>query len=106
MSSPAGMRLPAAAFLPLPPKQRRFGEKYPVEWVWRARDGHLLAILRGHTERVVSVEFAANAPLMITASWDGTVRLWSTAAFERPAHKVSEEVYRAWGFVPQRAELR
>jgi WD40 repeat protein/tRNA A-37 threonylcarbamoyl transferase component Bud32 len=33
----------------------------------------------GHSDRVVSVDFSADGRRLVTASWDGTARIWDTA---------------------------
>lgn len=50
--------------------------------VYRASDGALRAILAGHQERVVSVDFSPDSRLLLTASWDRTVHLWSTTVLD------------------------
>ncbi len=35
-------------------------------------------VLQGHTHRVVSAQFSADGKRIITASWDGTARIWDT----------------------------
>ena len=41
--------------------------------LWR-HDGHLVTVLKGHTRTVTSVTW--NKQTLVTASKDGTVRLW------------------------------
>ncbi len=50
----------------------------PLACVWDARDGRLLHALRGHEEphRLTAVDFSADSRRLLTASEDGTVRVW------------------------------
>lgn len=45
-------------------------------FVWSLKTGRLLDVLAGHEGPVVDVTFAPGAPLLASASWDGTVRTW------------------------------
>ena len=47
-----------------------------IAQVWDAATGTLLGKLEGHTEQVVDAEFAAKDGLIVTASWDGTAKVW------------------------------
>jgi WD40 repeat protein len=67
--------------------------------VWATNDGRLLAVLRGHDERVASVSFAPG--LLATASWDGSARLWDLSVLDRPAPLLRADVEAAWGLDPQ-----
>ncbi len=53
------------------------GDDWTVR-VWRPETGEELATLRGHTGRVSGVAFAPGRPrpLLISASFDGTVKVW------------------------------
>lgn len=44
--------------------------------LWDATSGALLHYLPGHTDNVTKIVFSADNRLMITASEDGTIRLW------------------------------
>jgi WD40 repeat protein len=44
--------------------------------VWRLSDGVEIAVLRGHSQRVVQVLFAPPALGLLSASWDGTIARW------------------------------
>jgi WD40 repeat protein len=50
--------------------------------VYRVADGRLMAVLVGHGERVVGVDFSPDSERLATASWDGSARLWSMAALD------------------------
>jgi WD40 repeat protein len=41
-----------------------------------------MAVLVGHGERVVGVDFSPDSERLATASWDGSARLWSMAALD------------------------
>ena len=47
--------------------------------LWEPATGKLRAVLRGHTDTVVSVGFNAGGTLAATASMDATVRVWRVA---------------------------
>ena len=52
-----------------------------VDRVIRVRDsstGRLLMELPGHSAAITSLEFASDSVRLVSASWDGTVRLWDT----------------------------
>jgi WD40 repeat protein len=40
--------------------------------------GHVLRTLVGHTDRVTSVAFAPNANILVSGSWDKTIKMWDT----------------------------
>ena len=44
----------------------------------------VLATMAGHTDVVVSVEMSPDGSTLLTASWDGTARLWDAATGEPP----------------------
>ncbi len=41
-------------------------------------DNQELLVLKGHQDRIVSVEFSSDDSKILTASWDGTARLWDS----------------------------
>ncbi|MEU9126331.1 hypothetical protein AB0C96_42140 [Streptomyces sp. NPDC048506] len=45
--------------------------------------------LAGHTSDVVSISFATKSTLLVTASWDRTVRLWGVGDAHRPSSWLS-----------------
>ncbi|KAI8633534.1 vegetative incompatibility protein HET-E-1 [Xylariaceae sp. FL1651] len=49
------------------------GPKVDMHW------GNCLQTLEGHTEGVTSVAFSPDSKIVVSGSWDGMVRLWSTA---------------------------
>ncbi len=65
-------------------------------FVWSAVDGRLLAVLPGHAERVVGVEFLPDGDL-VTVSWDHTARLWDLSVLDRDAAAIRAEVVAAFG---------
>ncbi len=44
--------------------------------LWRDPDGQRSGLLRGHTDDVWSIAFNAEGTLLVSGSWDQTVRLW------------------------------
>ncbi len=51
-------------------------------YVWDTATGRDLIHLRGHTERVVSIEFSPDGSRILTASFDGTARQWNATTGE------------------------
>ena len=49
--------------------------------VWDAASGACVATLAGHAREVLAV--AVYGDMVLSGSWDGTVRLWAVAAAER-----------------------
>src|SRR4030095_2931819 len=47
--------------------------------VWRAKDGALLRVLRGHADRVVDVAISPDGTRIATGGADSTARLWSVS---------------------------
>ena len=47
--------------------------------VWDSATGREVAVLKGHTNRVVTAHFSADGKRIVTASWDKTARVWDAA---------------------------
>ena len=47
--------------------------------LWRAADGALLRMLKGHTRPVESVVVSPDGAAIVSSSWDNTVQLWRAA---------------------------
>ncbi|MDP2316953.1 MAG: WD40 repeat domain-containing serine/threonine-protein kinase [Pseudomonadota bacterium] len=62
-----------------------------------ARTGATLAVLRGHTGRVSSVEFGPDGRWLVSASWDGTARVWDLAGLDTPAEVLVTSAAERWG---------
>jgi WD40 repeat protein len=50
--------------------------------LWRVSDGQQLAVCTGHTAPILWVEFAPDGRSLLTASQDGTIRVWDLAGRE------------------------
>lgn len=57
----------------------------------------LLALLQGHSSRVVALAFDASGEWLISGGWDGELRQWSMHALERPPEQLRREAEAAWG---------
>ena len=44
--------------------------------LWDAGDGRRTHVLRGHTGPIASIAFSPDGRRVLTASWDGTARIW------------------------------
>lgn len=64
--------------------------------VWRHPDATLLAILRGHEQRVAHVAFAADGKL-VTAGWDGQILQWDLSVLSADPKQLVERAERVWG---------
>ena len=73
------------------------GGLHRVARIWRVEDGALVAIGRGHEQRVSSVTFDAAGERLYTGSWDGTVRIWGLADLETPAEALVDRAQSTWG---------
>lgn len=60
------------------------------------RQGATRARLIGHRKRTVSVRFLPGGTTLATASWDGTVRLWSVRALVERSATLALQVDSAW----------
>ena len=47
--------------------------------LWDAATGQQTATLLGHSELVTSLSFSADGKVLVTASMDATIRLWTVA---------------------------
>jgi WD40 repeat protein len=47
--------------------------------LWDLATGKELRVLRGHTDRVISVAFSPDGKRLVTASWDKTARIWDVS---------------------------
>ena len=45
-------------------------------YVWSLRTGQLVDILNGHTAPISSLSFSSSGALLVSGSWDQTVRTW------------------------------
>jgi WD40 repeat protein len=58
--------------------------------------GALRAVLEGHEERVAGVDWGPDGRLL-SASWDGTARVWSLASLDQPGAVLLADAEAAWG---------
>lgn len=71
-------------------------------WVWSTDDGALRAALRGHTDRVVGLEWGPDGDWLITVSWDRSARIWWLKQLNEPPEALAEAVAADWGTPLQR----
>lgn len=45
-------------------------------YVWSLQSGHLLEVLAGHEGPIACMEFTAYGGLLLSGSWDGTLKVW------------------------------
>ena len=65
--------------------------------VWSGEDGRLLAVLRGHSNRVPYVEFSMDGSTLFSASWDHSARRWATSPFEAGVADLLQAIETDWG---------
>ena len=66
---------------------------HPTQAPWRPQ-GRLMVILSEHTDRVSRILVSPDHAFFLTASDDGTVRVWDSERFERNVSHRSRNVYR------------
>ncbi len=74
-----GLRYSADGDLLLSWPNEQFGSPLPSEFtpqLWSVRDGTCLARLTGHESRIEEARFAPDGARLVTASNDGTARVW------------------------------
>jgi WD40 repeat protein/serine/threonine protein kinase len=64
---------------------RIFSSRYEdgTVWVWDARSGRVVGILRGHPFHVPSLVFSRDGSRLFTGSWDRTVRVWDAETYDQ-----------------------
>ena len=67
--------------------------------IWDYQTKACLQTLEGHSHNVSSVCFHPRLPLIISASEDGTVRLWHSTTY-RPETTLNYGLERAWCLAP------
>lgn len=45
-------------------------------YVWSLQSGHLLEVLAGHEGPIACMEFTSTGGLLLSGSWDGTLKVW------------------------------
>ncbi len=64
--------------------------------VWDLGSGVRRAVLRSHTQRVPFISFSPDGHLL-SASWDGDVRLWDTNVLSMSTTELLAQANQAWG---------
>ena len=65
--------------------------------IYDAEKGTLMAVLSGHQERVVTVDFSADNSRLVTASWDGTARIWAMEVLDQTPPQLLQKAEKTWG---------
>jgi hypothetical protein len=65
--------------------------------VWSLESGELLARAHAHAERTAFVEALPGGETLVSASWDGTVRLWDLGVLDASPEALGRR-YARWGF--------
>ncbi|MCB9742442.1 MAG: protein kinase [Alphaproteobacteria bacterium] len=65
--------------------------------LWSLGQRRLVAVLRGHGARVVSLHFSEDGRWLVTGSWDGDARVWALAPLTMPADALLSLTEGAWG---------
>ncbi|MCB9779564.1 MAG: protein kinase [Alphaproteobacteria bacterium] len=71
--------------------------------LWSVDGDKELALLRGHTERAVTLDFSPDGQLLYSGSWDDSVRTWSLASLTADPRQLVQQVEAAWGIDLDRA---
>lgn len=50
--------------------------------IWNACTGQLIRKVLGHTDRIFSVSYSADGELLVSSSYDGTVRVWNAKTWD------------------------
>lgn len=86
--------LPSGSTLLYLPTAGNDGDAHTVEAISLPYRTSLFRLV-GHTDRIMSVEASPSTPLICTASWDGTVRLWSSVD-GTPSHVLRGPEHQIW----------
>ncbi len=65
--------------------------------LWRTEDWRPIAWLEGHTGRVPALAFTPRGDVLISGSWDGSLRTWDLRAIELDADAFIHVAESAWG---------
>jgi WD40 repeat protein len=65
-------------------------------WVWDLRTGALHAALQGHDHRVSTLTFASE-DLLVSGSWDATIRRWDLATARLPPAELVHTLHQDHG---------
>ncbi len=65
-------------------------------WVLDAERGDLRAVLYGHHDRVVSVDFHPSRPELASAGWDSTVRRWDLSVVDGDTERFRIQAEQTW----------
>lgn len=64
--------------------------------VYRAADGGIVAVLRGHTARLSAIAFAVDRPILATVGWDAQLRIWDLSALDLDATTAADRARTWW----------
>jgi WD40 repeat protein len=91
--------LPSPMDVALSPNERWVAAASPDHnaRIYDAETGRLLAVLSGHQERVVSVDFSPDSRQLVTGSWDRTARIWAMEALDQTPQELLQKAENTWG---------
>jgi WD domain, G-beta repeat len=60
--------------------------------IWDIATKHILSRFEGHTNRVICLNFSRDGRLIISGSWDNTVRIWDTETKQHETLSITAQV--------------
>lgn len=77
------------------------GEEFYPAYLWNSQTGQQIGKLSGHQKSITSVQFSPDGTYVVTASVDGTVRLWATEqGGELPSVRLGNNSAEGFTFLP------